>query len=175
MSRLFVFLLMMIAPAAAAQSLTGRVVDAVTQEPLPGANVAVLAPDGSVIAGTATGLDGRYEIEVVPAGTYHVRASFIGYEPRVRTDVVVQSSRPTYLVFELREAAFQTDEVVVQASLFDEAPDAPVSVQTLGAEEIRRTPGGQNDISRSLLALPGVSSAVDTPPPKLMLATDSGA
>ena len=162
MSRLFVFLLMMIAPAAAAQSLTGRVVDAVTQEPLPGANVAVLAPDGSVIAGTATGLDGRYEIEVVPAGTYHVRASFIGYEPRVRTDVVVQSSRPTYLVFELREAAFQTDEVVVQASLFDEAPDAPVSVQTLGAEEIRRTPGGQNDISRSLLALPGVSSAVDT-------------
>ena len=159
----FVFLFMIAGiPTATAQGLTGRIVDSITQEPLPGANVAILSPDGSVLAGTASDLDGSYQIDGIAPGTYRVRASFIGYEPRVRTDVVVQTSRPTFLVFELREAAFETGEVVVRARLFDDAPDAPVSVQTLGAEEIRRTPGGQNDISRSLLALPGVASGVDT-------------
>lgn len=153
---------LLLAPPTVAQGLTGRVVDAVTQEPLPGANVAVLGPGDAVIAGTAAGLDGAYRIDGIPAGTYRVRASFLGYEPRLRTDVVVRVSRPTFLLFELREAAFEGGEVVVQAGFFDDAPDAPVSVQTLGPEEIRRTPGGQNDISRSLLALPGVASGVDT-------------
>ncbi|MDX1531380.1 MAG: TonB-dependent receptor [Rhodothermales bacterium] len=147
---------------AAAQSLTGRVVDAVTQEPLPGANVVVLGPDGAALAGAATDAGGAYELDGLAPGTYRVRASFVGYVPRVRTDVVVQASRPTFLLFELREAALDAGEVVVRAGFFEEAPDAPVSVQTLGPEEIRRTPGGQNDLSRSLLALPGVASGVDT-------------
>ncbi|MDX1420521.1 MAG: TonB-dependent receptor, partial [Rubricoccaceae bacterium] len=146
---------------AGAQSLTGRVVDAVTQATLPGANVAVLGPD-DVVAGAATDAEGAYRIGGLAPGTYRVRASFVGYEPQVRTDVVVQASRSTFVLFELREAAVATEEVVVQAGFFADAPDAPVSVQALGPEEIRRTPGGQNDLSRSLLALPGVASGVDT-------------
>ena len=146
-------------PLAVAQGLTGRVVDAVTQEALPGANVAVLGPDEAVLGGAATEPDGSFRLAALAPGTYRVQASFVGYDPQVRTDVVVQSSRPTFLLFELREASL--GEVVVQAGFFDEAPDAPVSVQSLGPEEIRRTPGGQNDISRSLLALPGVASGVD--------------
>ena len=145
--------------AAAAQGLTGRVVDAVTQEALPGANVAVLGPDDAVLGGTATDADGSFRLAALAPGTYRVQASFVGYDPQIRTDVVVQSSRPTFVLFELREASL--GEVVVQAGFFDDAPDAPVSVRALGPEEIRRTPGGQNDISRSLLALPGVASGVD--------------
>jgi hypothetical protein len=154
--------LLVAAPVASAQGLTGRVVDAVTQESLPGANVAVLGSDGAVQGGTATNPDGTYQISGLPAGTYRVRASFVGYDTQIRTDVVVQPSRSTFLLFELREAALDAGEVVVRAGFFDEAPDAPVSAQTLGPEEIRRTPGGQNDVSRSLLALPGVASGVDT-------------
>ena len=146
---------------ASAQSLTGRVVDAVTQESLPGANVVVLDADGTTLGGAATDADGTYRIIGLPPGTYRARASFVGYDAQVRTDVVIQPSRSTFLLFELREAALDAGEVVVRAGFFEDAPDAPVSVQTLGPEEIRRTPGGQNDISRSLLALPGVSSGVD--------------
>ncbi|MEO1727462.1 MAG: TonB-dependent receptor [Bacteroidota bacterium] len=145
-----------------AQSLTGRVVDAVTQETLPGANVAVLGADGTLIGGAATNLDGAFEVEALPPGVYRVRASFVGYAPKVITDVVVQGSRPTFLLFELREdAAIVGEGVTVESDFFDDAPDAPVSARTLGPEEVRRTPGGQNDISRSLLTLPGVSSGVD--------------
>ena len=148
--------------AALAQGLAGRVVDAVTQEPLPGASVVVLDAAGATLGGTATGADGAFRIDGLATGTVRVRASFVGYDPQVRTDVVVQASRPTFVLFELREAALDAGEVVVRAGFFDDEPDAPVSVQTLGPEEIRRTPGGQNDLSRSLLALPGVASGVDT-------------
>ncbi|MDT0631936.1 TonB-dependent receptor [Rubrivirga litoralis] len=144
-----------------AQSVTGRVVDAVTQETLPSATVAVLGPGDALVTGAATDADGAFTVSGLDAGTYRVRASFVGYDARLLADVVVQGSRPTFLLFELRPSAVVGDEVVVTGGLFEDAPDAPVSVATLGPEEIRRTPGGQNDISRSLLALPGVTGAVD--------------
>jgi hypothetical protein len=147
--------------AASAQGVTGRVVDAVTQETLPGANVSVLGDGDALLGGAATALDGEFAIEGLAPGTYRVRASFVGYETRVLADVVVQGSRPTFVLFELREAALEGGEVVVTAGLFEDEPDAPVSVVALGPEEIRRTPGGQNDISRTLLSLPGVTGAVD--------------
>lgn len=150
------------APIAAAQSITGRVVDAVTQATLPGASVAVLGADDAVIGGAAATVDGTFSVAGLAPGTYRVRASFVGYDTKVLADVVVQGSRPTFVLFELREAASALgDDVVVTAGFFEDEPDAPVSVAVLGPEEIRRTPGGQNDISRSLLALPGVSSGVD--------------
>ena len=152
--------LLSLAVPASGQALTGRVVDAVTQEPLPGANVAVLGEGDTLLAGAAAGTDGRFALDDVAPGTYRVRASFVGYDTRVLTDVVVQGSRATFVLFELREATLG-DEVVVTAGFFEDEPDAPVSVTALGPEEIRRTPGGQNDISRSLLSLPGVSSGVD--------------
>ena len=150
------------APLVSAQTLTGRVVDAVTQATLPGANVAVLGDGDALLGGAAADVDGAFAIDGLAPGTYRVRASFVGYDTRVLADVVVQGSRPTFVLFELREAAAGLeDEVVVTAGFFEDEPDAPVSVAVLGPEEIRRTPGGQNDISRSLLALPGVSSGVD--------------
>ena len=162
----FLAALVGLAASASAQTttgtITGRVVDAVTQATLPGANVAVLDAEGVVIAGAAADLEGAFAIGGLPAGAYRLRASFVGYDAQTRTDVVVQQSRPTFVLFELRESAALEDEVVVRAGFFEDEPDAPVSVRALGPEEIRRTPGGQNDISRSLLTLPGVSAGTDT-------------
>ena len=146
---------------ARAQTFTGRVIDATTQEPLPGANVAILGASDSLITGGATGLDGEFSFSGLEPGLYTVRATFLGYRPQVQTDVVAQSSRPTFIQFELQQTSIEFEEVVVSGGFFEESPDAPVSVQVLGPEEIRRTPGGQNDISRSLLALPGVLGGVD--------------
>ncbi|MEM0964355.1 MAG: carboxypeptidase regulatory-like domain-containing protein, partial [Bacteroidota bacterium] len=75
----FVLLLLLALPASG-QSLTGRVVDAVTQEPLLGANVAVLGPDDALLAGAAVDLDGAFAIDGLAPGAYRVRASFVGYD-----------------------------------------------------------------------------------------------
>lgn len=144
-----------------AQTIRGRVVDATTQEPLPGANVAVLGERDSLLTGGAADAQGKFELSGLSPGAYRLRATFLGYNPSVLTDVVVQPSRPTFVLFELQTSSIAFDEVVVTGGFFEEDPDAPVSVKALGPEEIRRTPGGQNDISRSLLALPGVTSGVD--------------
>ncbi|MFT4605743.1 MAG: hypothetical protein ACI9W4_002487 [Rhodothermales bacterium] len=138
-------------------SIRGQVVDAVTQESLPGVNVVI----AGTIQGSATDLDGRFVIEGLVPGTYAVQASFIGFRTETKSDLVVQASRPTFILFEMRQTAVELEGLFVETSAFARPADAPTSVTTLAAEEVRRTPGGQNDISRSLLSLPGVTGGVD--------------
>lgn len=159
LAALFVLAALMASPAAFAQTgtLRGTVVDATTQQPLPGVNVAL----ADTSRGTATDAQGRFEITGLAPGTYALRATFVGYAPQTKAEIVVRSSRPTQVSFALRETAEALSEVVVQASSFADAPEAPTSVQTLGPEAVRRTPGGQNDVSRTLLSLPGVTGGVD--------------
>ncbi|MDT0631366.1 TonB-dependent receptor [Rubrivirga sp. S365] len=69
------------APAALSQSLTGRVTDAETGAPLPGATVAVPA----LALGASTGADGRFVLSALPAGSARVVVSFVGYRSETRT------------------------------------------------------------------------------------------
>ncbi len=148
------------APLGRAQQATlqGEAVDALTQGPLVGVNI-VVTPGG---AGAVSDADGRFVIGGLAPGVYRVQASYIGFETAVKADVVLQPSRPTFVVIGLREQVTELGAVTVQGSLFGAAPDAVTSVAVLSAEEIRRAPGGQNDISRSLLNLPGVVGGVDS-------------
>lgn len=70
----------LVTPGASAQrALAGRVTDAATGEPLPGANVAVLGPDGAVVGGTATNTEGQFalRLERVPAD---LAVRYVGFE-----------------------------------------------------------------------------------------------
>jgi hypothetical protein len=136
-------------------SIRGRVLDAVTNEPLVGANVFVKETS----FGSATDLEGRFTVRNVPAGTYRVQASVIGYSPELASDVVVAPGRETQVDFDLAPTAIDLDEVVVEADYFRENADAPVSAQTLSYEEIRRAPGGLEDVIRAVSVLPGVVQA----------------
>lgn len=63
-----------------AGTLTGVLVDAETGETLPNATAALYAgPDSSFVTGAAADLQGAFRVEAVPAGTYGVRLSFLGY------------------------------------------------------------------------------------------------
>ncbi|MBR9978037.1 MAG: TonB-dependent receptor [Bacteroidetes bacterium] len=135
--------------------IRGKVYDAQTKEPLVGANVFVRETS----LGAATDLDGRFVIRDVPAGSYRVQASVIGYTPQIEADVVAAEGRETQLDFPLQSTAIDLGEVVVEANYFREIADAPVSAQTLSYEEIRRSPGGQEDVIRAVAVLPGVVQA----------------
>jgi iron complex outermembrane recepter protein len=60
-----------------AQNLSGTVVDARTGEPLPLANVLLTPGD----IGTASDQSGVFSFHGLPARTYTLRVSFVGYEP----------------------------------------------------------------------------------------------
>jgi hypothetical protein len=134
-------------------SIRGRVYSDATKEPLPSANVVVTGTS----LGAAADLEGRFVISRVPVGTYNVRASVIGFSPLVLTDVVVSTVRPAELEFSLVETQLELEQVEVAAEYFRRLPEKPLSTQFQSNEEIRRLPGGLEDVVRAISILPGVA------------------
>ena len=63
-----------------AQTIKGRVTDAITGEALIGSAVRVMELSG---VGGVTNEDGEFSITIKQAGRYTIDASYIGYEPSV--------------------------------------------------------------------------------------------
>lgn len=152
----FVMLLLSFSMAAFGQPagrIEGRVIDARSKEPLAGANVLVVGTS----LGASADVEGLFAIPNLAPGTYLLRFSFVGYESLTKTDVVVTAARPAIVNVQMVESFLQRQEVVVMPGYFTEAFESPVSSTQLAAEEIRRFPGGFEDIVRTAAALPGVA------------------
>ncbi len=133
--------------------ITGKVTDRITNEALPGVNVIVLGTE----RGASTNLNGEFKISGLEPATYQVRASFIGFNSVTRSDVVVNSAKPAFVEFKLIESVIELEGVTVTSELFDELPTEVSSVKKFSYEEIRRAPGGFEDVVRALSVLPGVA------------------
>lgn len=146
---------------ATAQStlLRGRVVDDVTRAPV--ANARITVAGGGLQREALTDPDGRFLIGDLPPGVYEVAAASLGYRTAARTDVETRGSRATVVLFELIPAALEIEGIVVESDPFEIPAITPNSATLLSAAEVRRTPGGQLDVSRTLLSLPGVVGGVD--------------
>jgi outer membrane receptor protein involved in Fe transport len=132
--------------------ITGRVVDKISQQPIPGVNILVLETQ----FGAATDLNGEFEITNVPVGNYQVKASAIGYISIVKSDVIVNSVRPVQLTYELNETVLELEDITVASDFFETEPTEVSSIKKFSYEEIRRSPGGFEDVVRALSVLPGV-------------------
>ncbi|MBN2570899.1 MAG: TonB-dependent receptor [Ignavibacteriales bacterium] len=151
---LLVYIFISITPNFAQKgSISGKVIDKVSKEPLIGVNVIVLGTE----FGAATDIEGNYEIKNLDVGIYQVKATFIGYEPGIKTDVVVNSAITSFVDFELLQSAVELDYVLVEADYFDINTTEVISVSSFNYEEIRRSPGGFEDVIRALSILPGIS------------------
>jgi hypothetical protein len=135
--------------------VAGTVIDAVSKDGLPFATVVLL---GTGI-GTAADIDGNFEIRSIPPGTYQLRASLVGYSPIVKTDITVTNSKPVQVDFSLNEEVLQLSGVTVTTDFFDKSLNQFNSVNSFSYEEIRRAPGGFEDVIRALAVLPGVAQA----------------
>jgi len=138
---------------AETNTITGEVYDAATLEPLPGANVVVLTTS----LGASSDTMGHFAVPGVPIGTYSLRVSAIGYTPFIATDIVVIVAKPTELRIPLIESITQVEDVQITASYFQKLPDRPLSNLIQSNEEIRRLPGGLEDVVRAISIMPGVA------------------
>ncbi len=117
--------------------IAGRVTDAKTGEGIPFANVLI---EGTNL-GAATNLDGYYTIINIPPGVYTVRASVVGYETKVVTNVRVSIDLTTRVDFELREKTVELgQEVVVTATRPLVQKDLTASTSIVGSELISELP-----------------------------------
>ena len=128
-----------------AQSISG-IVDGET--PLQGANVVV---EGTELGSVSNG-EGSYFIKDVPAGTYDVTASFIGYSSKT-TSVVVGEDGEVVADFYLEVSSIELTDIEVLASRADET--TPVAYTTIDKEEMEVRLGSQ-DIPMILNTTPSV-------------------
>jgi outer membrane receptor protein involved in Fe transport len=99
-------------------TVAGVVVDGTRGETIPTATVALWsAQDSSLVTGAITNDDGRFSIDRVPVGSYYVRVSFVGYMPKIVSDVSITSDnhRVDLEEIELSESTAEMDEVQVSA------------------------------------------------------------
>jgi hypothetical protein len=152
-------------PAAAfAQAegrITGRVLDAATARPLAGAQVSV---QGTALRASA-GVDGRYTLERVPAGSHTLVVSLLGHGTKTVTGVAVQGGRTAEMDVTLSAAVLLMEGLTVTARVergsvnraLDEQRTAVGVVSAIGSEQISRSPDG--DAAQAMQRVSGVTVA----------------
>lgn len=137
-------------------SLNGRILDIQSQQPLPGATVLL---EGTGI-GVVTDDEGYFIINDIPSKSYNIVASFLGYQNETLYNVIVKSVGNRPILFELEEVTEALDEVVIVRSPFRTTRDTPLSTQSFSAVEIETYPGGNNDITKVVQSMPGISPSI---------------
>ncbi len=142
--------------------LTGVVRDKNTQEQLIG--VTIVVEGTTPVLGSSTDAQGRFRIDNIPVGSYNIQATYIGYQPLTKFNIVVGSGNAAVLDFEMLPDAKNLEEVVItfNKSVQVATAETPLSIQNLSTEEIKSNPGGNFDISRVVQTLPGVGGAGST-------------
>ncbi len=156
MVRILCFAFLLVSTMVSAQSgkITGRVFNAINNQPVEFAKVQLVG----LQKGAITDFDGNFTIENIEPGVYSVKASSSGFIELIRDEITVTNARSVELDFPMDEIVVEKKEVTVKAKPFRKIKESPVSLKTLNSTEIERLPGANRDVSKVLQALPGVAS-----------------
>lgn len=141
---------------ASSGKITGKITDATNNQPLAGANV--------ILVGTSIGavadFDGNFSISNVPAGSYSLKATYIGYET-VTLKITLKDGEHLVKNLKLQPVGVKGEEVVVtaQASGQNVAINQQLSsdkiVNVISSARIQQLPDA--NAAESVGRLPGVS------------------
>ena len=137
-------------------AITGRVLDNVSKEPLIGANVIITGSN----RGSATDIEGKFQISNIPPGKYILKASYLGYMPN-SVEVEVFQNKTVSLVLPLDFVIVEGEEILVtgQAEAQLSAINQQLSAQSIknivSAKKIQEIPDA--NAAEALGRLPGVS------------------
>lgn len=140
----FFFLFVQIGLYAQHGIISGKIVDATTHEPLPGA--AIMWADGK---GVAADFDGYYEIKL-PNGEYSLSVSYVSYHSQ--TERITINNNRLVLDFSLSPTMLSEIEVVSDLA---KPRETPVAFSNISIEQIRERLGSQ-DLPMLLNVTPGV-------------------
>ena len=137
-------------------ALSGRIFDIKSQLPLQGATVLL---EGSIF-GTISDSEGYFKLENIPSQSYNITSSYLGYESETQFNIIVKSKGNITLLFELGEVSENLDEIVLVRNPFKTKSETPLSTQTFSVVEIETYPGGNNDITKVVQSMPGISPSI---------------
>jgi TonB-dependent receptor len=141
---------------AAGGNIEGYVTDAKTGEPLFGTNIILV---GTSMGGVAD-IDGKYVLPNVPAGTYTMRVSYIGYKEQ-KIEIKVETGGQLKKNFRLEAVGIEGQTVVVtaqasgQKAAINQQLSSDQIVNVVSAAKIQELPDA--NAAESVGRLPGVS------------------
>jgi len=136
--------------------LIGRVLDQQTQLPIEG--VTILLEDTTI--GVVTDAEGYFNFREIPTQTYNLKISHLGYQSQTVYNIIVKTFGTPPLQVLLEESTNELEEIVVVQSPFRTSVETPLSIQTFSAVEIETYPGGNNDITKVIQSMPGISPSI---------------
>lgn len=144
-------------------SVRGIITDKLNGETLIGSNVTI---EGTTL-GSVTDADGRFNIEKVPAGTYNIKVSYVGYQSELIRDVVVKAGELTTInhkmgadVKVLQEAQITSTRITnTENAVLAEMRKAEQVVVGVSSQQISKTQ--DRNASEVIRRLPGVTIMED--------------
>lgn len=138
---------------AQSASIRGFVYDKESGEPVIFTNVYL---EGTTI-GAVTDVNGYYSITRVPAGTYTLKSTFLGYDTASVQITLKKGQIRTQKLF-LSQKAVSLKAVEISAAKQEAQTEVQMSVQKITPKEIQSIPsvGGEADLAQYLQVLPGV-------------------
>ncbi len=139
--KMLLFLLVMLSLAnilfaGTTGKITGTILDAADNSPLPGVNVVI---DGTSM-GVVTNLDGYYVILNVPPGIYTLKLSLIGYSAQSVQNVRVLIDLTTEINVQLKSEVLAGELIVITAEKPIVQKDVAASLKNLTANDIAALP-----------------------------------
>lgn len=136
-------------------SVKGRVIDALSNEPMPFVNVIVSGTTNGIV----TDIDGNFRLTGLSPGFIRIQASFVGYHSTLSSELEINNAKVAFIEIKMEQRDTEIEEVVVTTSPFRKTEESPVSLKTIGIAEIEKSPGANRDISKVIQSYAGVLSS----------------
>ena len=106
--------------------------------------------------GTISDENGSFVLSDVNPGFVRLIVSFLGFETTVSSEIQVQGNQTTFVDIYLPESSVQLQEVSIRPNYNVKRIESPISVISVGVQEIEKGAGVNRDISKVIQTLPGV-------------------
>ena len=156
--RIFVSLMFLFCTCISAFSaglVKGRVFNIKNNEPVPFATIQIF----ETTKGTVADAEGNFNLDNIEPGFYKLKISAVGYKTYFSESFRLTKATGATILVPLEEENINIEEVVVRPSYFQKREESPVSLRTIGIDEIEKNPGGNRDISKVIQSFPGVASS----------------
>ena len=137
-------------------TINGYIYDSKSQLPLLGANVIIEGTDKGAISDE----NGFFEISKIKPQSYNLSVSYIGYQSKKIFNIIIKSKGNQTLEIYLIESAQELEEIILFESPFKKSKETPLSINTFSRVEIESYPGADNDVTKVVQSMPGLSPSV---------------
>jgi len=134
--------------------LNGTITDAVTNEPIPFANIAIAETN---IYSTSD-IEGNFIFTGLNPGYIKLLVKYIGYDDYLSDDILLTNNNVPNISIKLKSSDTKIDDVIIKAKQLSKQEETPLSMQSISTGEIESNPGSNRDISRVIQSFPGVGS-----------------